>query len=86
MNITQPEKIELIMTCFPNTYLFRGKPKTINDQQIEALSYCIYLMLRGWGKFCATNRSGDKHKVSVQFLRRMINNHVPQEILEQKFF
>lgn len=82
MNITQVEKIDVIMTCFPNTYVFRGKPKLITEQQTEALSYSIYLMVRGWGKFCATNRSGEKHKVSVQFLRRMINNHVPQEFLK----
>tara|TARA_R100000008_G_C3583343_1_gene170229 strand:- start:662 stop:838 length:177 start_codon:yes stop_codon:yes gene_type:complete len=53
--------------------MFRGKYKQITEEQTEALSYTLYLMEKGWGKYCATNRAGEKHNVSVRFLRKMFN-------------
>ena len=75
MNTTLHEKIDLLMHCFPNEYLFRGKYDKLTEQQTEALSYTIYLIQKGWGKTCATNRAGEKHNVSVRFLRRMFDQY-----------
>ena len=75
-NIIVQEKINILMDLFPRTYTFRGKQKSINDDQLEALSYSLYLIFCGWGLTTATNRAGFKHNVSVLLLRRMIKKNM----------
>ena len=66
LTTTTINKIDILMSLIPDSYMFRGKRKKFSDDQKEAISYTLYLIERGWGKICATNRSGYKHNVSVQ--------------------
>jgi|21_taG_2_1085346.scaffolds.fasta_scaffold72971_2 hypothetical protein len=80
MITTQINKIDIIMSLVPDSYLFRGKNKQFSNIQREAISYTLYLLSKGWGITTASNRAGYKHEVSVQLLRRTINQ-IPSEII-----
>jgi len=71
---TTTNKIDILMSLIPDSYIFRGKQKNFSEVQREAISYCLYLIDKGWGITCATNRSGYKHNVSVQLLKRTIKS------------
>mgnify|MGYP003133444107 FL=1 len=80
MITTQTNKIDIIMGCIPESYMFRGKYKTFSPTQIEAISYTLYLLSKGWGLTTSSNRAGYKHEVSVQLLRRTIRS-IPKSVL-----
>lgn len=80
MITTQINKIDIVMSLVPDSYLFRGKYKQFSDIQREAISYTLYLLSKGWGITTASNRAGYKHEVSVQLLRRTIKQ-IPLEII-----
>ena len=80
MTTTQTNKIDIIMSCIPDSYMFRGKIKYFTEVQTEAISYMLYLISKGWGVTTSSNRAGYKHEVSVQLLRRTIRS-IPKSVL-----
>jgi len=80
MSTIQTNKIDILMSLVPDSYLFRGKMKDFTDNQTQAISYTLYLLSKGWGVTTASNRAGYKHEVSVQLLRRIINQ-IPSEAI-----
>ena len=81
MTIIPTSKIDVIMSCVPDTYLFRGKVKSFTSKQTEAISYMLYLISKGWGVTTASNRAGYKHEVSVQLLRRTLKR-IPHNVIK----
>ena len=80
MITTQTNKIDIIMSCVPDSYMFRGKQKKFSEIQTEAISYTLYLISKGWGITTSSNRAGYKHEVSVELLRRTIRS-IPKSVL-----